>query len=163
MTYSLAALAVAAHRAKDVAALVDAARVLTFLANTRARECLARPQLPGAKARRQVETIYHTASHLAAYGRELAAETEQLLLAAERAEPERDEFCWHDGDSEADIETLRTLLVASMTEAGRAIDMLESIQEIGAEELQVGTLGSAAMVERQRETERLIDRLRRRA
>jgi hypothetical protein len=161
MTYSLAALAVAAHRAKDVAALVDAARVLTFLANTRARDCLARqPARP--VARLQVESIYQTAGSLAAYGRELAAETEQLLSAAERAEPEPDEVFEFGDAIEGDVETLRSLLLASMHEAVRAIEMLESIQEIGAEELQVGCLGTAAMAERQRETEQLLVRLRRR-
>ena len=162
MNFSLAALAVAAQRAKDVAALVDAARVLTFLANTRARDCLAR-RTERPAVRLQVESIYLTAGHLAAYGRELAAETEHLLSAAELAEPEPAEMLAFDDATEGDVETLRSLLVASMHEAVRAIEMLESIQEIGAEELQVGWLGSAAMAERQRETEQLLGRLRRRA
>ena len=48
-----------------------------------------------------------------------------------------------------------------MAEAQRAIDMLESIQEVGAEELQAGLLGAAAMAEGQRTADALIERLRR--
>ena len=42
-----------------------------------------------------------------------------------------------------------------------AIDMLESIQELGAEELQVAPLGTAVMAEHQRVVDDLFDRLRR--
>jgi hypothetical protein len=158
MSYSIAALAVAAHRAKDVASLVDAARVLTFLANARARDCLSHPQPGVVAARLHVDSIYRTAAALAAYGRELATDTEALLVAAESARPE---LAVVDATLDCDVETLRTLLVASMAEAQRAIDMLGSIQEVGAEELQAGTLGAAALVERQRAADALIERLRR--
>jgi hypothetical protein len=157
MSFSIAALAVAAHRAKDVAALVDAARILTFLARERARE---RNIESPALSREHIECIYVTASRLAAFGRELAAETDRLLTAAEHAQPERTDIA---GPIEGDVETLRALLVASMTEAVAAIDMLESIQELGAEELQVAPLGTAVMSEHQRVVGDLFHRLRRHA
>ena len=155
MSFSVAALAVAAHRAKDVAALVDAARILTFLARARARERAIESPPP---SREHIQCIYLTASRLASFGRELAAETDRLLMAAEHAQPERTDVA---GALEGDVETLRALLVASMTEAVAAIDMLESIQELGAEELQVAPLGTAVMAEHQRVVDDLFDRLRR--
>ena len=155
MSFSVAALAVAAHRAKDVAALVDAARILTFLARARARERAIESPPP---SREHIQCIYLTASRLASFGRELAAETDRLLMAAEHAQPERTDVA---GALEGDVETLRALLVASMTEAVAAIDMLESIQELGAEELQVEPLGTAVMAEHQRVVDDLFDRLRR--
>ena len=157
MSFSVAALAVAAHRAKDVAALVDAARILTFLARARARERAIESPPP---SREHIQCIYLTASRLASFGRELAAETDRLLMAAEHAQPERTDVA---GALEGDVETLRALLVASMTEAVAAIDMLESIQELGAEELQVAPLGTAVMAEHQRVVDDLFDRLRRQA
>jgi hypothetical protein len=155
MTFSIAALAVAARRAKDVAALVDAARILTFLARARSRERAIGSPRP---SREHIECIYLTASRLAAFGRELAAETDRLLTAAEHAQPERTDIA---GPLEGDIETLRALLVASMSEAVAAIDMLESIQELGAEELQVAPLGTTVMAEHRRVVDDLFDRLRR--
>ena len=155
MSFSVAALAVAAHRAKDVAALVDAARILTFLARARARERAIESPPP---SREHIQCIYLTASRLASFGRELAAETDRLLTAAEHAQPERTDIA---GAAEGDVEMLRALLVASMTEAVAAIDMLESIQELGAEELQVAPLGTAVMAEHQRVVDDLFDRLRR--
>jgi len=157
MTFSIAALAVAARRAKDVAALVDAARILTFLARARARESASASSPP---SREHIECIYVTASRLAAFGRELAAETDRLLTAAEHAQPERTVMA---GAVEGDVETLRALLVASMTEAVAAIDMLETIQELGAEELQAAPLGTTVMAEHQRVVDDLFDRLRRQA
>jgi hypothetical protein len=157
MSFSVAALAVAARRAKDVAALVDAARVLTFLARSRSRE---RSVVAQAASREHIESIYQTASRLASFGRELAAETDRLLTAAEQAQPEQSEV---NGSLGGDVEVLRALLVASMTEAVGAIDMLESIQEIGAEDLQVAPLGTAMLAKQQRVVDQLFERLRRQA
>lgn len=154
MRYSIAALTVAAHRAKDVAALVEAARVLTFMARAKAREP-APPQSVG-----QIESIYRTASRLAFYGRELAAETNMLVEAAEGAAAEPEAAL--EGPLEHDIEVLRTLLVASMQDALSAIDTLESIQELGAEELDGAALGTESALEKRRYVDELLGRLRRR-
>jgi hypothetical protein len=156
MRYSIAALAVAAHRAKDVATLVDAARVVTFLARSRAQEC---PNRPHEAQRQRVTSIYRVAGQLATYGRELAAETDRLLTAAENAQPELLEV--RSSELDEDIEVLRALLVASMNEAVAAIDMLENIQELGADDLDAPPLGTTAFAEQRQAIEQLFARLRR--
>jgi tetratricopeptide (TPR) repeat protein len=144
---------VAASPAQAVAALIDAARVLTFLAKARAHELQLEPRGDGAD---EIGSIYRTASNLALHGRRLVAEAD-TLLATVRGE----DLSQPAGDDEDDLEVLRCLLAATMDDALTAIGMLESIQELGAEELQLGPLDTPSARANRQVVEELLARLRR--
>jgi hypothetical protein len=156
MAYSLESLVQAARRAKDVAVLIDAARVLTFMAKSRAREAALEP---GAYSPDEIGSIYCTASELTGVGRQLVAEADMLLATARQPRVTELE-CYVPGASD-DLDALRDALVASMDDALHAIEMLESIQELGAEDID-GVLLDTPAGRAQRETvQALLARLRR--
>lgn len=124
MSATLDLLRPAASRATDVAALLDAARVLTFLARSRARQRASDPQsCSGA----ELEALYDTAARLSGHARALVAETERLLALAQ-ATPVA-------GGADAQVDALRALMTGAMANAARALATLESIQALGCEEL----------------------------
>jgi hypothetical protein len=154
MKHTIDVLMPAARSASDVAALIDAARVLTFLARSRARERMTDPR---ACSIAQLEMLYRTASHVALQARQLVADTRRLLglvpVGADTAESVL--------GIAHELDALHALLVASMEDAGRALDTLEALQELGIEQVQGGPLSNDSTVELVDYVQRLIERLKR--
>ncbi|HET9642712.1 MAG TPA: hypothetical protein VFP68_05030 [Burkholderiaceae bacterium] len=123
----------AARRAKDVAAIIEAARVLTFLARERLRGVgLHGVETPDAMRREEIAAMYRTASDLATLGRRLAAEADHLLAdsvpspAAMKVNPGRAH----------DVRAMQALLGKAIRDAKRAMDILEDVQGSGIEQLE---------------------------
>jgi hypothetical protein len=143
----------AARSASDVAALIDAARVLTFQAHARSRQRAADPR---ACSVAQLESLYETASQLSLHARQLVAQTKHLLaLAPAGAAPTMGY------DAAEELDALHALLVASMDDAVRALDTLEALQELGAEQIRADPLSAGATVELTEYVQQLIERLKR--
>jgi hypothetical protein len=155
MSHTIDLLKPAARTATDVASLIDAARVLTFRACARARE---RAVDPNTWSLAQVASLYDTAARLSLQARLLVVETQRLLAMAPAATV--DETVLQLAAAK-ELDSLHALLVAAMNDASRALDTLESLQELGAERIQATSLQTPAALDVADVVQRLIERIKR--
>jgi hypothetical protein len=133
MSCSIKALTEAARRAKDVAAIIEAARVLTFLARERLHGGSFQGFEPAdAMRREEIAAMYRTASDLAALGRRLAAEADHLLADGR---PSPAPATVNPGRID-DVRAMQALLEKAIRDARRAMDILEDVQGVGIEQLE---------------------------
>src|SRR5690606_5658561 len=76
MSYPIDMLQSAAQHARQVATLIDAARVLTFTAQAKSRERLVQPD---ACSVAQIDSLLATAGATTLHARQMAADTRRLL------------------------------------------------------------------------------------
>ena len=159
MSYPIDLLQAAAGHARDVATLIDAARVLTFTAQAKSRQ---RAVQPDACSVAQVSALFHTAGSAALHARQMAAET-QLMLGplAEASQAALREPASEDEALLRELEDMRVVLSHSIKEALRALDMLETVQELGQRSLEgAAPCDTYAMEQSARYVEELFERLR---
>jgi hypothetical protein len=155
MNHTIDLLKPAARSATDVASLIDAARVLTFRACARARE---RAADPNAWSLAQVVSLYDTAARLSLQARMLVAETQRLLSMAPAATADDSMLQL---STAKELDSLHALLVAAMHDASRALDTLESLQELGSERMHAAPLQTPASLDVADVVQRLIERIKR--
>jgi hypothetical protein len=155
MNHTIDLLKPAARTATDVASLIDAARVLTFRACARARE---RAADPSAWSLGQVASLYETAAGLSLQARLLVAETQRLLALAPAATADD---AMLQLTTARELDSLHALLVAAMHDASRALDTLESLQELGADRVQATSMTTPAGLDVAEVVQRLIERIKR--
>jgi hypothetical protein len=146
MNCSMQALGMAAARAKEVAVMIEAARVLT----QRAQGQRAHDGTPAA----EVQSVYRTIASLALYARQMVEDTERLLRGAPEPAALR-----HGLPVDDSPDQLQLLLLGAMRDARRAIGMLEDLQEQGVDELRQPS-STAAARDARAEAAALLRRLR---
>jgi len=156
MSYPIDMLQSAAQHARQVATLIDAARVLTFTAQAKSRERLVQPD---ACSVAQIDSLLATAGATTLHARQMAADTRRLLgpLDAEAmAQPLPD-----DPDAlTLELDSMRLVLAHSIEDALRALDLLETVQELGERSLHSLDGDEALSEEDERTLAQLFERLR---
>lgn len=155
MNHTIDLLKPAARCATDVASLIDAARVLTFRACARARE---RAADPNAWTLAQVASLYDTAARISLQARLLVVETQRLLALAPAATADDTVLQLA---TARELDSLHALLVAAMHDASRALDTLESLQELGTDRIHATSLQTSAALDVADAVQRLIERIKR--
>ncbi len=156
MSYPIDMLQAAAQHARQVATLIDAARVLTFTAQAKSRERLVQPD---ACSVAQIDSLLATAGATTLHARQMAADTRRLLgpLDAQALEaPLPDES----DELTLELDSMRLVLAHSIEDALRALDLLETVQELGERSLHNGDGEAGLSEDDERTMAELFQRLR---
>lgn len=134
MSYPIDMLQSAARHARQVATLIDAARVLTFTAQAKSRE---RQVQPDACSVAQIDALLATAGATTLHAREMAADMRRLLgppgaQVLEETHPDHPDELGHE------LDAMRLMLAHSIDDALRALALLETVQELGERSLHAG-------------------------
>ena len=156
MSYPIDMLQSAAQHARQVATLIDAARVLTFTAQAKCRE---RRVQPDACSIAQIDSLLATAGATTVHARQMAADTRRLLgpLDAEATNapvPDISE------ELTLELDAMRAMLAHSIDDALRALDLLETVQELGERSLHCDDHIPGLSEDDERTIEQLYQRLR---
>jgi len=156
MSYPIDMLQSAAQHARQVATLIDAARVLTFTAQAKSRERLVQPD---ACSIAQIDSLLATAGATTLHARQMAADTRRLLGPLEAGA--MDEPLPDDPDElTLELDSMRLVLAHSIEDALRALDLLETVQELGERSLHSAEGEEGLSEDDERTMAQLFERLR---
>ena len=156
MSYPIDMLQSAAQHARQVATLIDAARVLTFTAQAKSRERLVQPD---ACSIAQIDSLLATAGATTLHARQMAADTRRLLGPLEAGA--MDEPLPEDLDElTLELDSMRLVLAHSIEDALRALDLLETVQELGERSLHSAEGEEGLSEDDERTMAQLFERLR---